>query len=35
MSERRDPLDAALAGLSQNVQPTRDLWPAIRSTIEA
>jgi hypothetical protein len=35
MSERRDPLDAALAGLQQNVQPTRDLWPEVRAAIAA
>jgi hypothetical protein len=35
MSERRDPLDAALGGLQQNVQPGRDLWPDVRAAIEA
>jgi hypothetical protein len=35
MSERRDPLDTALAGLQQNVQPARDLWPDVRAAIAA
>jgi hypothetical protein len=35
MSERRDPLQAALAGLQQNVQPPRDLWPDVRAAIQA
>lgn len=35
MSQMRDPLDEALAKLPRMVQPTRDLWPAIRDEIEA
>ena len=35
MSERRDPLQQALSGLQQNVQPARDLWPDVRAAIEA
>jgi hypothetical protein len=31
---RRDPLDQALASLSEDVAPERDLWPQIRAEIE-
>lgn len=30
----RDPLDAALASLPEDVRPERDLWPQIRAEIE-
>lgn len=35
MNQRRDPLDEALDRLPRSVQPTRDLWPAIREEIAA
>lgn len=35
MNDPRDPLDAALGALPQNVQPPRDLWAGIHAQIAA